>query len=124
MEPTGRAKEIITGDSWFGSVKAAVELRRAGFKCVLQVKTNHALFPKKQIEEVLGPAPGGTSMVLRGVHKHGVELVSIGYKYNKKTVLFFVCTAAAGPTADGIPYQMKWTDSHANVNVRMYQGQK
>ena len=118
MGPTGRAKEIIIGDSWFGSVKAAVALRRAGFECVLQVKTNHALFPKKQIEEVLGPAPGGSSMVLRGIHKYGVELVSIGYKYNKKTVLFFVCTAAAGSTADGIPYQMKWTDSYGNVNIR------
>ena len=77
-------EELLIGDSWFGSVKAAVSQVQAGMECCLQVKTNSALFPKKQIEEILKDCPGGTSMVLKGLHPTGIELVAIGYKYNKK----------------------------------------
>ena len=57
-------------------------------------------------------------MVLHGEHSFGIDLIAVGYKYNKKTVLNFVCTTGAGCTADGIPYEMKWTDECGNVNVR------
>ena len=116
-----KPSEIVLGDSWFGSVKAASALSEAGFESILQIKTNHALFPKKEIEGVLATAPGGTSMVLRGVHPvSGVELLAVGYKYNKKTVLSFVISANAGSTENSKkPYEMKWTDNVGNVNVRM-----
>ena len=111
-------EEIVLGDSWFGSVKAAVAQSQAGFECVLQVKQNFALFPKKVIENVLKDAPGGVHIVLRGEHPTGVNLLAVGYKYNKKSVLHFVCTEHAGTTEDGDPYEMKWTDDVGNVHIR------
>ena len=58
--------ELVLGDSWFGSVKAAVAQAKAGFECIFQIKTNHALFPKKQIEDILRDSPGGISVILEG----------------------------------------------------------
>ena len=55
---------IILADLWFGSVRASLALLEAGFESILQIKQNHGLFPKKQIEEVLKDAPGGSSIVL------------------------------------------------------------
>ena len=80
-------QELVLADSWFRSVKAAVAQAKAGFECIFQIKTNHSQFPKSQIEEILSDAPGGISIVLRDV-VDGIPLLSIGYKYNKKTVLF------------------------------------
>ena len=111
-------EELVLGDSWFGSVKAAVAQAQAGFECTFQVKQNHSLYPKKQIEEILGDAPGGASVVLTGIHSTGIQLVAVGYKYNSKTILNFVCTDGAGTTKEGKPYEMKWTDEFGNVNVR------
>ena len=111
-------EEIVTGDSWFGSVKAAAALKQKKFECILQVKQNSSLFPKKQLEELLEKAPGGTSVVLSGIHPTGTHLISIGYKYNKSKVLNFVCTPGAGTTLPGKPYEMKWSDKFGNVNVR------
>lgn len=109
--------ELVLGDSWFGSVKAAVAQAKAGFECIFQIKTNHALFPKKQIEDILRDSPGGISVILEG-YVEDVSLFCIGYKYNKKNTLFFVCTIGAGSTTDGKPYEMKWSDDHGNINIR------
>ena len=109
--------ELVLGDSWFGSVKAAVAQAKAGFECIFQIKTNHSLFPKKQIEEILCDAPGGISVVLQG-NVDGIPLLCIGYKYNKKTTLHFVCTSGAGSTGPGEPYEMKWSDDHGNIHIR------
>jgi hypothetical protein len=47
-----------------------------------------------------------------------VELLAIGYKYNSRKVLCFVCTKDAGPTTSGVAYQAKWTDEYGNVRAR------
>ena len=117
---TTRPEELIIGDSWFGSVKAAVAQGKAGFECIFQVKTNHSLFPKKHIEDLLKGAPGGVSVVLQS-EVEGIHLLAIGYKYNTKSTLFFVCTGGAGSTAPGQPYEMKWSDDHGNIHVRNVQ---
>ena len=116
--PTDDVKEIVLGDSWFGSVKAAVAQAQAGFDCILQIKQNHSLYPKKQITEILTDLPGGTKVVFTGTHPSGVKLVATGYKYNKKTILYFVSTEHAASTTNGTPYEMKWTDEHSNVHIR------
>ena len=56
-------------------------------------------------------------MVLKGTHK-GVPLTATGYKYNKKTILYFISSENSAPTVNGDPYEMKWTDKNKNVHVR------
>ena len=112
-------QEVVLGDSWFGSVKAAVGLAQEGFEAILQVKQNHGLYPKNVITDILKDAPGGAKVVLSGTHPSGVELVATGYKYNKKSVLYFVSTPNAGSTEDGEdPYEMKFSDENGNIHIR------
>jgi len=56
--------------------------------------------------------------VLEGTTRDEVKLVAIGYRYSRKTILFFVLTENAGRTDAGTPYEMKYTDSYGNVCVR------
>ena len=60
-------KDLVMGDAWFGSVKAATELAKRNSAAFLQVKTNHKLYPKDYINEALEDAPGGTHIVLKGM---------------------------------------------------------
>ena len=83
-----------------------------------QVKTAHALYPKKIITDALENMPGGTHIVLTGMGPQGTPLMAIGYRYSSKSTLFFVCTQSAGTTQPGEPYEMKFTDSYGNVCVR------
>jgi hypothetical protein len=41
--------------------------------------------------------------------------VALGYRYSRKTILFFVLTKNAGSTTLGEPYHMKYTNSFGNV---------
>ena len=41
---TGR---VVIGDSWFGCVKASVQLKEHRLYSIMLVKTNHALYPKE-----------------------------------------------------------------------------
>ncbi len=47
-----------------------------------------------------------------------VPLIAVGYRYSRKTILFFVLTKNAGGTTEGDPYEMKFTDSYGNVVTR------
>ena len=63
--------------------------------------------------------PGGTWITMIGtVENDGIELVSIGYKYNKKTVLTFLTTRGAGSTLSGEPYEARFPDQYGNLCVR------
>ena len=61
--------------------------------------------------------PGGSHIVLESKIK-GVDLLAIGYKYNKKKVLFFIATKGAGHTEPGEPYVAKWKDKNLNTLTR------
>ena len=108
----------IKGDAWFGSVRTAMEIGVRGNEAVLQVKTNSGLYPKKFIEDALTDAPGGVSIVLAGTAPNEQKLIAIGYRYSRKTTLFFVMTAGAGSTKPGRPYIMKYTDGYGNLCSR------
>ena len=116
--------ETVKGDSWFGSVKAVVEIcnvdENTAFRnAVFQVKTNKKGFPKKFIEDKLSGLPGGSKIVLKGKDpEHGVPLVAVGYKYNGTKILHFIFNEPAGSTTDGSPYIMKFPDEHGNVVSR------
>ena len=109
----------IRGDAWFGSVLTTSEVGIRGHEGVFQVKTNSALYPKSFIEEALKEAPGGVHIVLKGSAPNGVPLVAIGYRYSRKTTLYFVATENAGSTAKGDSYIMKYTDSYGNICTRL-----
>ena len=50
--------------------------------------------------------------------KNGVDLISVGYKYNKKKVLTFVMTGGAGATRHSEPYEARFPDKFGNFCVR------
>jgi hypothetical protein len=108
----------VRGDAWFGSVKTASELAIRGSECVLQVKQYHSLYPKEFINEALKDAPGGVGIFLEGTAPNEVPLIAVGYRCSRKMILYFIQTKNAGSTAEGLPYQMKYTDDYGNVHER------
>ena len=79
------------------------------------VKTAHSRLPKKFLEHEMKYMPGGCWIILEGrTKKEEVDLVSIGYKYNRKKVLVFVCSKDAATTA---AYFAKFPDSFGHVYV-------
>jgi hypothetical protein len=112
--------ETIKGDAWFGSIKTACELAKRGENSVLQVKVAKRLYPKAEIESIMKDKPRGTHVTLKGTHPEtGTKLVALGYKYNSKTVMCFVFTEDAGSTTPGRPYEMKFSDDHSNICIRL-----
>ena len=81
------------------------------------IKTAHAGFPKKFLEDNLKDKCAGSQLILFN-EVDGVELLAIGYKYNKRKVLFFVATVGSGATTEGTPYIQRWADEHGNVLTR------
>ena len=78
-------------------------------------QNHHALYPKEFIEKASKDAPDGIHIILEGTMKDEVPLVALGYRYSRKTTLFFVLTKNAGTSQLGEPYHMKYTDSFGNV---------
>ena len=61
--------------------------------------------------------PGGSHLVLEScIEEQG--LLAIGYKYNRKKVLFFIATKGSGNFEDGIPYQQRYPDKYGNLRTR------
>ena len=44
-------------------------------------------------------------------------LISIGYKYNARKVIYFIVTENAGSTKTGIPYLSKYPDQFTNAAI-------
>ena len=67
------------GDSWFGYVKACVNIRRAGHYDCFIIKTAHTRSPKKYFEQEIKDYPGGIWITMEGrCEQNGVDLVSVG----------------------------------------------
>jgi hypothetical protein len=111
-------KHGVHGDAWFGSVRTANEVGIRGHEGVFQVKQYHTCFPKDFIEEALKEAPGGVHIILEGTTQDEVTLVTLGYRYSRKTVLHFVLTKNAGSSKPGTPYQMKYTNAFGSICTR------
>ena len=109
--------DIYYGDAWFGSVMTAISVAKKGFHFVGQIKTYHSRYPKDFIEDKMKDWPGGSFLTLEAT-VDSVPLLAIGYKYNRRKVLFFVATRGSGTFEDGVPYEQKFPDLYGNVMVR------
>ena len=58
--PQASTKRCFLGDSWFGSVKSAIEVAQCGHHTIMSVKTTHSRFPKKFLDDTMKSYPGGT----------------------------------------------------------------
>ena len=110
--------KLHLADSWFGSVTAAENVAKAGHHAIFIIKTGSSRVPKKFLEDKMKDYPGGTWITLEGQTENGVDLICIGYKYNKKKVLVFLTTRGAGATLDGDPYEARFPDRYGNVCTR------
>ena len=82
----------------------------------MMVKTAHSRSLIKNLEHEMKYMTGGCWIVLEGrSKKDNVDLVSIGYKYNRKRVFVFVCNKGVGTTAAGEPHCPKFPDSFGNI---------
>ena len=81
-------------------------------------KTNHCLWPKQFIEEKLKDVSHGTHITLESKHLEGANLVAIRYRCNSKVTLYFVIIKNAGSKREEEPHEMKFVDSHSNIDAR------
>jgi len=109
--------KMLVFDAGFGGVSMAVEFGKLGISVIIGIKQAHALFPKKEIELQMKDLPSGLWVILESV-VDGVDLLAIGYKYNRRKTLFFCCTKGAGPTIPGAPYIAKFADQYRNRCTR------
>ena len=93
-------------------MKTALQSHSRGWNYIGAVKQSHSGFPKKFLYDVLTDLPGGSRLVMEGVHSHtGEKLIATGYKYaSGKKVQFYVSTVNAGTTRPGEPYHMRFND--------------
>jgi hypothetical protein len=120
--------KIYFFDAGFGSVILAHEMAKRGIHCVCVVKQAYAGFPHvwltaKMMDEPMPSGkkgmPSGTWITLTTTMPDGIELVCIGYKYNRKKCLFFVHTMGAGASTAGAPYKATFPDAYGNVMSRL-----
>lgn len=117
--PQEKKPFLFFADNSFGSIKAVSEICKLGHHACFNIKNGHSRVPRAFLEEQIKDFPGGIWIVLKGcAEKEAVDLVCIGYKYNKKKVLIFVMTKGAGSTNPGEPYVARFPDKFGNVCPR------
>ena len=115
----GRGPRLCYGDSCFGSVKVASQVRKLDHHVCFTIKTAHSRNQKKFLGETMKDFPGGTWIEMEGrTEKKDVPYVCIGYKYNLKKVLVFLSTKGAESTQPGEPNLAKFPDNFGNVCTR------
>ena len=87
------------------------------------VKTAHSKFPKAELETIMSNWPGGSHMVMERVGSSRPDdtlppLFVLGYKYNSRKVISFICTKEAGSTELGEPYVARFLNGCNNVEHR------
>jgi hypothetical protein len=92
-------------------------LSKKGINVIDVMKTAHAFHPKDYIQQLLGPLPTGSRIVLRA-DVEGEDLYAVGYKYNRKKVIFFLCTAGLADLNDEVPFMQRWADDNGNLCTR------
>ena len=113
--PKGFEKNsVLAGfDAGFGSVRLGVAFGILGMHMIAGVKGIRSGFPKAWLAEKMKNMPSGNWITL-ACAVEGVELVAMGYKYNRRKVLHFIMTKSAGSPVAGAPYIATFNDSHGN----------
>ncbi len=62
--------------------------------------------------------PAGSHIILTGSASKGLDLLSVGYKYNSCKVLCFISTYNAGLTIPSSYYKVMWLDNNRNTMCR------
>ena len=119
QHPDPLIRNLFYGDSWFASLKTAVQVTdELDAEFLGPVKTSHRQFPKKYLEDTMETWPPGSHLVME-TQKHGSSYYAIGYKYNMKKVLCFIASEGAGHTKPGKPYEAKWLDENGLTSSRL-----
>ena len=74
LRGTGR---IVVADSWFGSVKSAVELAKYGLYSIMLVKTAHKNFPMDKLNEA--HLERGEWCTVNGITSEGIKLQAVNF---------------------------------------------
>ena len=69
------------------------------------------------IHPSLKDAPSGNWLTLESIVEN-VPILALGYKYNRRKVLFFVATKGAGAATPGEPYVARFNDALGNLHRR------
>ena len=89
-----------------------------GFESVFNIKTNNAGVPKEELETLMEDYPSGSSIVLKA-NVENEDVYFVGYKYNARKVMCFLCSENAGSFEDGDPYVARFPDKNGNVSKRL-----
>lgn len=57
---------------------------------------------------------------MQGSHPDGAGLIAVRYRFISKVLLWFIATKNWGSAREGDPCEMKFTDDHRNVHVRIF----
>ena len=104
---------------WFSSKKSLEAAMEVGAKFIGMVNKNAKLFCKDKIENITKYWPGDYYPALRSktVVPRGWSLISIGYKYNMRNVLYFIVTENTGIKQIGLPYLSNYPKQFNNVVI-------
>jgi len=103
---TGR---IFIGDSWFASVKTAMEMKKRGCDFVGQVKTAHSGFPVKLLHDSRGGAKGDLASAV--CEKDGIKLLAINQNDHNQQQIIATCST----TLPGKPRNARFSQSMPQV---------
>ena len=101
-------KDCFIFEIWFSSKKSAEDVMDVGVKIIGMVKTNIKWLCKDTIDNIARDWMGGFHLVLRSKPiLPGVRpLISIGYNYNVRKVIYFNVASKAGTKKVGITYYL------------------
>ena len=117
-EPWHGSGRIVCGDSWFASVKTAVQMHQIGLFFTGIVKTAFTKFPLKSLVAHCPQECGST--VTGTATEDGIEIIAHGWRDRK--VHTFVSTC--GTTLSGTPAKKRRYDADGKVSYKEVQRTK
>jgi hypothetical protein len=113
--------ESFLGDSWFTGIRCAEWAASQGHAYFGALKTATRFTPFAELIETMKDWPSGAYLVTECTTPKLLNLICIGYKYNKRKVLVFLGTKNAGSTKPGEPYKARFMDRNGNMAERRVQ---